>query len=505
MACAVDGLRSIICKAGLGRNAPRSNGAFPHDARVPPLAPTTPPPYAQTMTLNDHIRATLKLGLPLIGGQLAQVFVGVTDTVMTGWYGVEELAAVALGSSYFHLILILGMGFGLAVMPMVASATARDDDAQVRRVTRMGLWISLAFAALVMPLFWFSEALFLLAGQTPQVSADAQVYLRIAGWAIWPGVLVVVLRSHLSALERPNIVLWAWVGGVMLNAGVNWVLIFGNLGAPEMGIAGAAAASVFTHLLIFAILALYAARGEGLRKYTLFARFWRPDWEALGQVFKLGWPIAVTLLLEAGLFMATMIMMGWIGTLELAAHGIALQVISVTFMAHSGLSSAATVRVGRRWSQNDAHGLRQSAIAALLLSGITVAATIVLFVALAEPLVGLFVDPSDPLRPQIIAIGASLLVVACFFQLADAAQVLALGLLRGVQDTSVPMIYAFISYWMIGVPLAYILGFPLGFEGEGIWAGLAIGLAVAGIVLVVRFWRISRRLNDDAAPSAARL
>lgn len=449
------------------------------------------------MTLSSHIRATLKLGLPLIGGQLAQVFIGVTDTVMIGWYGVEELAAVALGSSYFHLILILGMGFGLAVMPMVASAAARDDDQQVRRVTRMGLWISLGFAALVMPLFWYSEALLLRSGQSAQVSADAQTYLRIAGWAIWPGCLLVVLRSHLSALERPNIVLWAWVGGVFLNAGINWVLIFGNLGAPEMGIAGAATASVFTNLLILLILALYASRAEGLRHFALFTRFWRPDWEALLQVFRLGWPIAITLLSEAGLFMATMIMMGWIGTMELAAHGIALQIISVTFMIHIGLSSAATVRIGRTRSRNDAPALRLAAWAALILSGVTVALTIVALMSFAEPLVGLFVDPSDPLRPQIIAIGASLLIVACIFQLADAAQVMALGLLRGVQDTNVPMIYAFISYWIIGVPLAYALGFPLGWEGEGIWVGLAIGLAVAGLVLVIRFWRIASRLGAE--------
>ncbi|WP_341861776.1 MATE family efflux transporter [Gymnodinialimonas sp. 57CJ19] len=453
------------------------------------------------MTLSSHIRATLKLGLPLIGGQLAQVFIGVTDTVMIGWYGVEELAAVALGSSYFHLILILGMGFGLAVMPMVASAAARDDDQQVRRVTRMGLWISLGFAALVMPLFWYSEALLLWSGQTAQVSADAQTYLRIAGWAIWPGCLLVVLRSHLSALERPNIVLWAWVGGVFLNAGINWVLIFGNLGAPEMGIAGAATASVFTNLLILLVLALYASRAEGLRHYALFTRFWRPDWEALLQVFRLGWPIAITLLSEAGLFMATMIMMGWIGTMELAAHGIALQIISITFMIHIGLSSAATVRIGRTRSRNDAPALRLAAWAALILSGVTVAVTIVALMSFAEPLVGLFVDPSDPLRPQIIAIGASLLIVACIFQLADAAQVMALGLLRGVQDTNVPMVYAFISYWIIGVPLAYALGFPLGWEGEGIWVGLAIGLAVAGLVLVIRFWRIAARLGSEPSPA----
>jgi MATE family multidrug resistance protein len=451
------------------------------------------------MTFPQHIRATLKLGLPLIGGQLAQVFIGVTDTIMMGWYGVEELAAVALGSSYFHLILILGMGFGLAVMPMVAQASANDDDIQVRRVTRMGLWIGLAFAAVVMPLMWYSGALLLQADQDPQIAGDAQTYLRIAGWAIWPGVLLVVLRSHLSALERPGIVLWAWLGGVVLNAFVNWILIFGNLGAPELGIEGAAIASVGTHLLILALLMLYATRADGLRHYALLQRFWRPDWEALGQVFRLGWPIAVTLLLEAGLFMATMILMGWIGTLELAAHAIALQVISVTFMVHIGLSSAATVRAGRAWSRNDPAGLRQAALAALCLSGVAVAATIILLVALAEPLIGLFVDPADPLRPQIITIGASLLMVACLFQLADAAQVMALGLLRGVQDTSVPMIYAFVAYWIIGVPLAYALGLPLGFGGEGIWAGLAVGLAGAGAVFLIRFWRICARLGDGAS------
>jgi len=447
------------------------------------------------MTFADHLRATLKLGLPLIGGQLAQTFIGVTDTVMMGWYGVAELAAVALGASYFHLILILGMGFGLAVMPMVAAASARDDAAQVRRVTRMGLWIAIAFAACVMPLFWFSGAILLLAGQEPAIAANAQTYLRIAGWGIWPGVALVVLRSHLSALERPSIVLWAWLGGVVLNAGLNWVFIFGNLGAPELGIAGAASASVAVHLLIFTILALYAARAEGLRDYTLFARFWRPDPEALAQVFRLGWPIAVTLLSEAGLFMATMIMMGWIGTLELAAHGIAIQIISTTFMVHVGLSSAVTVRVGRAQSRADPDGLHMAARAALVLSAGMVIATVALLIAMAAPLIGLFVDPADPLRPQIIVIGASLLAVAAIFQLADAGQVMALGLLRGVQDTSVPMVYAFVAYWFIGLPLAYALGFPLGYAGEGIWAGLAIGLAVAGAVLMARFWRIARRLT----------
>ena len=254
--------------------------------------------------LSSHLRATLGLGLPLIGSMLAQIAITLTDTVMMGWYGVEELAAVALGGSYFHVILILGMGFGLAVMPLVAAAAANDDRRQVRRVTRMGLWIGLIFSALVMPLFLFSGPILLTLGQAPEVARLTEAYLVIAGWGIAPAVLTTVLRSHLSALDHARIVLWATLAGVGLNAGLNWILIFGNLGAPELGVAGAALASFATHLLIVVVLALYAARRRDLRQVTLFARFWNPDWEAMAQVFRLGWPIALTLLSESGLFMA---------------------------------------------------------------------------------------------------------------------------------------------------------------------------------------------------------
>ena len=439
--------------------------------------------------LSGHLRATLGIGLPLIGSMLAQIAITLTDTVMMGWYGVEELAAVALGGSYFHVILILGMGFGLAVMPLVAAAAANGDRRQRRRVTRMGLWIGLIFSMAAMPLFLFSGPILLSLGQAPEVAHLTEAYLVIAGWGIAPAVLTTVLRSHLSALDHARIVLWATLAGVGLNAALNWVLIFGNLGAPELGVAGAALASLATHLLIVAVLALYAACQRDLRQDTLFARFHRPDWEAMGQVFRLGWPIALTLLSESGLFMATMVMMGWLGPNSLAAHGIAIQICAATFMVHIGLSQAATVRAGRAWGVGDVVNLRLAAFAALILSGAMVAATIAAFLLIPEPLIGLFLDPGDPLRPQIIALGASLLVVAALFQLADAGQVMALGLLRGVQDTRMPMIYALVSYWLLGLPAAWVLGFPMGFEGPGIWAGLVVGLAFAAGLMMMRFWR----------------
>jgi multidrug resistance protein, MATE family len=454
------------------------------------------------MTLGTHIRATLTLGLPLIGSQIAQNLITLTDTIMVGWYGVPELAAVALGGSFFHVVLILGMGFALAVTPMVAASAANGDRVQVRRVTRMGLWIGLGFGAVAMPAFLWSGPLLLMAGQEAQLSADTQSYLSVAGWGIWPAVLFLVLRSHLAALEFTRIVLWATLGGVALNAVLNWLLIFGNLGAPELGLVGAALASLATHLLMLLVLAVYAATKAGLREMELFARFWRPDTEALGQVFRLGWPISLTLLAESGLFMATMVMMGWIGTLELAAHGIALQIISLTFMVHIGLSSAATVRAGHAWGRRDVAGLRLAAWAALMLSALMVAATVALLIGFSRPLVGAFVSPDDPLRDAIVAVGASLLIVAAFFQLADAAQVMALGLLRGVQDTRVPMLYAMVSYWIVGVPCSYILGFTLGLGAEGIWWGLVLGLVLAGGLMMARFWTGAARVDHPAGGHA---
>jgi len=438
---------------------------------------------------SDHLRETWALSLPLVGSHLAQISIGLTDTVMMGWYGVSELAAVALASTFFVVIFLLGSGFAKAVMPLVAAATSNGDAIQVRRATRMGIWISTLFALLTLPFFWFSGPVFLFLGQEVQLSANGQDYLRITGWSMPAALLVMVLGSHLSALGRARVLLWVTLAGAVVNAGVNWVFIFGNLGMPELGVRGAALASITTHGAMALLLALYAGFGRGMRGYALFARIWRADPEAFTQVFRLGWPIGLTMLAEVGLFAATSVMMGWIGERELAAHSIALQISSITFMVHIGISSAATVRAGYAWGRRDTYALRQGAFACLFLSGVMVALTILAFLWLPGPMIRLFIDPRDPALPQILAIATGLLAMAALFQLADAAQVVALGLLRGVQDTRVPMIQAVLAYWVVGLPAAYILGFPLGMGGQGIWLGLAIGLSFAGLMMMTRFWR----------------
>jgi MATE family multidrug resistance protein len=438
------------------------------------------------MTYRGHVRSILTLGLPLIGGHLGQFAIGATDTVMLGWYGVAELAAVTLAQSYFFVFFMFGSGFAMAVMPMVAASAASADETGIRRATRMGMWLSLGFALLVLPAMWWSEPVLLALGQEAVVAADAQAYLRIAGWGIVPALMVMVIKSYLAALERTQIVLWITILAAITNAAVNWALIFGNWGAPEMGLAGAAIASVVTQILSLVAVVIYAARV--LPEHTLFRRLWRPDWEMFARVFRLGVPIGMTLLSEVSMFTASALMMGWIGTIPLAAHGIVVSVASATFMVHLGLSNVATIRAGNAFGQRDRDHMARGALAVTGMSLVFALITITLFLTLPEPVIGLFLDGDDPLRPQIIETGVVLLAVAALFQLVDGAQVIALGLLRGVQDTAMPMVIAALSYWVVGIPSSYLFGFVLGLGGPGVWMGLVLGLSCAGVFLMTRFW-----------------
>ena len=435
-----------------------------------------------------HVRAMLALGLPLIGSHLAQMALHVTATVIMGWYGVAELAAVVLGGSAFFVIFILGSGFAQAVMPMVAQAMGRGDEAQVRRDARMGLWLSILYGVLTYPLFWFSGAILLALGQKPEVAALAQDFLRLAGLGMVAALAVMVLKSYLAALERTQVVLWVTVAVVPLNAVLCWALAFGHGPWPAMGVAGAALASLAMQLLSVLALAGYAAWLPMARKFRLFQRFWRPDWHAMGQVFRLGLPIGLTALAESGLFQAVALMMGWIGTVELAAHGIAMQITAVGFMVHVGLSNAVTVRVGRFAGAGEWAAARRTGKVAVGLSALVACGQVVIYLTLAAPIVSLFLDRGNPQAPALIGFGAMLLAYAAAFQIMDAGQVLALGLLRGVQDTRVPMWIAIGAYWLAGAPAAYLLAFPLGLGGPGLWLGLTLGLTLASSLLMWRFW-----------------
>ncbi|MGD9862649.1 MAG: MATE family efflux transporter [Pseudodonghicola sp.] len=439
------------------------------------------------MTYSGHVRAVARLGLPLIGGHLAQFAIGLTDSVMLGWYGVEALAAVTLASSYFFVLFVTGAGFGWAVMPMVAASAAAGDETSARRVTRMGLWLSLIYAAAVLPLLWWSEPILRALGQQPRVAADAGQYLRVACWGMGPALLVMVLKSYLAALERTQIVLWITLLAALANGLANYALIFGHWGMSALGLRGAALASIIAQGVSFLAVLVYVEMI--LPEQELFRRFWRPDWEMFARVFRLGLPIGVTSLTEVSLFSASALMMGWLGTVALAAHGIALQVASATFMLHLGLSNAATVRAGNAFGRGDRAHMARGAVVVMAMSLCLALIASAVFVLAPDVLIGMFLDPADPERAQIMAIGSALLAMAALFQLVDGGQVVALGLLRGVQDTTVPMVIAALSYWAVGLPSSYLLGFVFGLGGVGIWLGLVAGLGCAAVLLMLRFWR----------------
>ncbi|PTX55413.1 MATE family multidrug resistance protein [Litoreibacter ponti] len=445
------------------------------------------------MTFRQHIRAVLVLGLPLVGSHLAQFAVHLVDAVMLGWYDVTALAASVLAGSYFFVLFIMGGGFAFAVMPMVAEAAEKSDETRIRRVTRMGLWLSLIYAVALLPLMIWSAPILRAFGQDPELAQLAEDYLAIVGIGMIPALLIMVLKSYLAALEKTSFILWVTVAAVGVNAALNWVLIFGNLGVPELGLQGAALASVLTQSLTLAVFALYVARGKATREHALFQRIWRPDPEAFGAVFRLGWPIGLTNLAESGMFSASSLIIGLIGTLPLAAHGIALQITSATFMVHIGLSQAATVRAGRAMGRADWASLALGGRAVVAVSMAVVVVTMLAFLLLPELLMSGFLSPDEPSRSQVFALGASLLAVAALFQLVDAGQVMALGLLRGIQDTKWPMYAAALSYWGLGIPASYVLGITLGYGGVGVWLGLVIGLLFAAVLL---WWRFLRRFGE---------
>lgn len=448
-------------------------------------------------TYQDHSRAIWKLGMPLILSNVAQFAIHITDTVMLGWYDVTALAASTIAGTMFFVIFIVGAGFSQAVTPLVAAAAEEDDETQVRRVTRMGLWLSIIYGLIVTVPFFWAEDILIAMGQDAEVADLAHIYLQIVIWQMVPALIVMTLKAFLAAMEHTAIILWATLGTAVMNVFVNYALIFGNWGAPELGIKGAAIASLTVTIVTVILLAIYVI--WTLPQFQLFKNFWRSDAEIMKRVYRLGWPIGLTSLAEGGLFSASAVMMGWIGALELAAHGIAIQLASLTFMVHIGFGQAATVRAGRALGRRDEVSLRRGGLTATGMSAIYAVITSVIFLAMPQTLIGLFIDPAEPERANLLRLGGSFLIVAALFQLVDGLQVLALSMLRGVQDTTVPMFMATISYWVIGMPASYILAFHLGLEGVGLWLGLVIGLAVAAVLLMVRFWGRSVKITPQEA------
>ncbi|MBD9373236.1 MATE family efflux transporter [Rhizobium sp. ARZ01] len=447
-----------------------------------------------------HVRATLTLGVPLVGAQLAQLGIHTTDVVILGRLGAAHLAAMVLAGQFYFTIFIFGSGFATAVIPMVAQAYGRGDVVSVRRSVRMGMWAVLLYSLLTVPIFSYAETILLFADQKPEVAALAHKYLAIAHWGMPPALLFMTLRGLVSAHGKAGIILQITIVILIVNAIFAYALVLGHFGLPALGMEGAAIVSFGVNLLSFILIVAYVQSRPEMRRYELFVRFWRADWPAFFEVLHLGLPISLTILAEVSLFTVASLLMGSIGTIELAAHGIAMQLASIAFMIPYGLAQAGTVRVGVARGKGDHVGVVRASISVTVVACVIAVAGGVLFALMPTTLAGIFLDRQSPEAAQVLAYAGPLVVIAGIFQLVDGLQVIAAGLLRGLKDTRVPMILALIAYWPIGFACAWIFAFPLGLGGIGVWLGFLFGLAAAAVMLCWRYYvLLSREGREQAA------
>jgi MATE family multidrug resistance protein len=442
----------------------------------------------------DEIRATLALAWPLIMTNIAQSLIHATDVVLLGWAGASTLAAGTLGVNIYLIPLIFGIGLVTAAAPMIAKELGERSHSvrDVRRTVRQAMWAALAFALPIWLLLWNSGAILVAIGQEPALAAGAQSFVRALMWGLLPYLFYLVLRSFISALERPIWSLIVGLAAVVYNGLINYGLIFGKFGLPELGLLGAGIGSASANFLMFVGMALVVTRHRRFRRYRLFGRFWVADWQRFREVWRLGLPIAVTLALEIGVFAGAVFLMGYIGPESIAAHAIAIQLAALTFMVPMGLGQAVTVRVGLAFGRRDRPGVTRAGWTAFTLGvGFMSLAALVMW-SIPSLLVSLFLDPADPANGAVIPLASSFLVVAAFFQIFDGAQAVGAGMLRGLQDTRVPMLFAAFGYWIVGLAVSVWLGFGLGWEGVGIWIGLASGLAVVAFLMITRWMRRER-------------
>lgn len=439
-------------------------------------------------------KAMLALAWPMILTNLAQVAMTATDVAIIGRLGADALAAGALGSNMYFAPLILGLGLTYATAPMIAAELGRKKHSvrDVRRTVRQGLWLSALAVIPIWILLWNARPILLAMGQDPALSEQASIYIRSLQWAILPFYGYIVLRSFISALERPGWALVIMVLSVLLNALLNWVLVFGKLGFPAYGIAGSGAATSIATWFMFIGMAVVVSVHPKFRRYYLFGRFWRADWPRFWALLKLGAPIAGILAFEVTIFNAAAFLMGLIGAAPLAAHAIALQVASVTFMVPLGIGQAVTVRVGLAYGAGDPEGISRAGWVAYAMGVSFMALMAIVMFAFPHPLIAAFIDVSDPKNATVVGLAITFLAFAALFQVVDGAQAVSAGMLRGLQDTKVPMLYAAIGYWGIGLPLGALLAFRFGFAGSGIWIGLFSGLAVVAVLLLYRWLQRDR-------------
>ena len=441
-----------------------------------------------------ELTETLKLAIPIVLTQLGQIAMMTTDLALIGRLGDGAVAAAALASTVFWISFTFGMGLVSAVAPLAAQAFGARDPRMVRRALRVGLWAALLISLPIIVFPLYGEQILLALGQVPATAHLAQQYLFGLVWGVAPALWFLAIRGFMGAVNRPEPGLWITLFAIPANGFLVYLLIHGKLGLPRLELFGAGLATTTINFAMFLAALWFAHRRRPFRKYHVLGRIWRVDWTLMRQLVVIGAPISMSFLLEYGLFAAAALLMGLIGTTALAAHQIALQVTAILFMVPYGIGIAATVRVGHAVGRNDAAAVKRAGFVAAML-GIVLASALTLAVILARfAIARFFFGEAVESAGVAIELTATLLMVGATFFVADGIQTVAAGALRGMSDTSVPLLFATISYWLIGFPAAYGLAFPGRFGAIGVWIGLSCGTAVYAVLLILRFRLLADRL-----------
>jgi multidrug resistance protein, MATE family len=438
-----------------------------------------------------ELSETLRLAVPIALTQLGQIAMMTTDLAFIGRLGSDAVAAASLAHTVFFVSFTFGMGLVSAVAPLAAQAFGARDPRRVRRSLRVGLWAALLMALPLMALPLRGEQVLRALGQEAMAAQLAQQYLFGLVWGILPALWFLAIRGFMGAVNRPEPILWITLAAIPANALLVYLLLYGKGGMPQLGLFGAGLATSIVNLGTFLAGLWFTCWRQPFRKYQVLGRIWRIDWHLMRQLVIVGAPISVAFLLEFGLFGAAGLLMGVISTTALAAHQIALQIAAILFMVPFGVGMAATVRVGHAVGRGNALAVNRAGFVAIGLGIVFMSAMTLLVIfgrfAIAQVFLGEGTDATAQLTATLLLIGST-------FFIADGIQTVAAGALRGMNDTRVPLLFATLSYWLIGFTCAYGLGFWTQLGAVGVWVGLSVGTAAYAILLVLRFRLLARSL-----------
>ncbi|MEB3357063.1 MAG: MATE family efflux transporter [Synechococcales bacterium] len=438
-------------------------------------------------SIHSELKAFLQLAIPLASAQVAQLATGFVDTVMMGHLGRDTLAAGALASITFFSIVWTASGVVMGVSPLVAEAYGAGKKTRIEQVARQGLWLSLLLAIPIMVAIAHLEPLLHRLGQPPTTVKLTKEYLDIVLWGLFPALGFAMLRGVVSALSQARPIVGIVVAGTGFNILSNYVLGFGKFGFPRLELTGLALASALTLWGMFGVLVLYLLISKQFKAYRFFSRLHQIKPQVLWQLVKLGVPIGVFSALEIGVYTAVSYLMGTWGTDSLAAHQIVFQTINLIFMVPLGMSFAATARIGQWLGQRQMAEVRQASFVSLAAGATWTAMVAIALLVFPRQIIGLYIDSAAPENTVTVALAVAMMRVGAIAHLFDGVQKIAYGALQGLQDTRVPLVFSFLSYWCIGLTSGYWLAFGWNLGGVGLWLGLLIAVAIAAAVLI---WRL---------------